>query len=120
MSSRPTLLLVHGAWHGAWCWERLLEPLARRGVAVATLDLPSVQRGGADSSAAPASLPNARSRAALMRRSGDEGQSSRPAGLTDDAAAVRALIEVEIPRGSEADPWRFIHPPPPAAPGSLP
>ncbi|MGH8150727.1 MAG: thiamine pyrophosphate-dependent enzyme [Steroidobacteraceae bacterium] len=26
-----------------------------------------------------------------------------------------ALIEVKVPRGSEADPWRFIHPPPPRA-----
>ena len=26
-----TFALVHGAWHGAWCWERLLEPLERRG-----------------------------------------------------------------------------------------
>jgi acetolactate synthase I/II/III large subunit len=26
------------------------------------------------------------------------------------------LIEVRVPRGSEADPWRFIHPPPPTPP----
>jgi len=28
------------------------------------------------------------------------------------------LIEIPVPRGSEADPWRFIHPPPPAAQSS--
>ena len=32
-----TLALVPGAWHGAWCWERLIEPLRERGFgAVAT------------------------------------------------------------------------------------
>jgi acetolactate synthase I/II/III large subunit len=28
------------------------------------------------------------------------------------------LIEVSVPRGSEADPWRFIHPPPPEPPAT--
>lgn len=26
-----TYLLVHGAWHGAWCWRRVDEPLRRAG-----------------------------------------------------------------------------------------
>jgi pimeloyl-ACP methyl ester carboxylesterase len=26
--SKPTFVLVHGAWHGAWCWSRVL-PLLR-------------------------------------------------------------------------------------------
>jgi pimeloyl-ACP methyl ester carboxylesterase len=38
--SRATAVLVHGAWHGAWCWERVVGPLRERGVAVVTLDLP--------------------------------------------------------------------------------
>jgi pimeloyl-ACP methyl ester carboxylesterase len=33
-------VLVHGAFHGAWCWEPLVAELASRGHAVATLDLP--------------------------------------------------------------------------------
>jgi len=33
-------VLVHGAFHGAWCWEPLVAELAGRGHAVATLDLP--------------------------------------------------------------------------------
>jgi pimeloyl-ACP methyl ester carboxylesterase len=28
---RHPLLLVHGAWHGAWCWERAMEGFAARG-----------------------------------------------------------------------------------------
>ena len=35
-----TFALVHGAWHGAWCWERLLEPLERRGHGAVAVDLP--------------------------------------------------------------------------------
>jgi pimeloyl-ACP methyl ester carboxylesterase len=35
-----TFALVHGAWHGAWCWERLLEPLERRGHGALAIDLP--------------------------------------------------------------------------------
>ncbi len=47
-------------------------------------------------------------------------QALRPVLERALAAERPWLIEVEIPRGSEADPWRFIHPPPPAAPGGLP
>ena len=36
----PTVVLVHGAWHGAWCWEPVVEGLARRGVAALAVDLP--------------------------------------------------------------------------------
>lgn len=41
MTDNPTLLLVHGAWHGAWCWEPLREVLERRGWPVRTVDLPT-------------------------------------------------------------------------------
>jgi len=61
------LILVHGAWHGAWCWERVLAPLAARGIPAHTLDLPSIDRGGS--------------------------RAGRRAGLSQDAAAVRELID---------------------------
>lgn len=35
-----TFVLVHGAWHGAWCWERLMPELAARGHRTVTMDLP--------------------------------------------------------------------------------
>jgi pimeloyl-ACP methyl ester carboxylesterase len=60
-----TLVLVHGAWHGSWCWERLVPHLTERGIAVRTVDLPSVRRAPDD----------------------------RPAGLREDANAVRAVID---------------------------
>lgn len=36
-----TFGLIHGAWHGAWCWERLVPRLVARGHAVRTPDLPN-------------------------------------------------------------------------------
>ena len=37
----PTFVLVHGAWHGAWCWQPLGAVLDDRGLAHDALDLPS-------------------------------------------------------------------------------
>lgn len=63
MSDRPAILLVHGAWHGSWCWDRLVPLLTSAGRDVRTVDLPTVH--AAD-------------------------KASR--GLADDADAVRAAI----------------------------
>jgi len=40
-----TFLLVHGAWHGAWCWQRLGRVLDERAMPWAALDLPSSTSG---------------------------------------------------------------------------
>ena len=40
---RPTLLLVHGAWHGSWFWEPLISELGE--FDVRTVDLPSCTGG---------------------------------------------------------------------------
>jgi pimeloyl-ACP methyl ester carboxylesterase len=49
-----TFALVHGAWHGPWCWERLRPELEARGHRVVAVDLPSddPSLGSADSAAA--------------------------------------------------------------------
>ena len=39
-SNWPPLLFIHGAWHGAWCWEPLMNFLAEKGVTSYALDLP--------------------------------------------------------------------------------
>lgn len=36
--TRP-LLLLHGAWHGAWCWQPAMEDFARRGFEVHAISL---------------------------------------------------------------------------------
>jgi pimeloyl-ACP methyl ester carboxylesterase len=58
------VVLVHGAWHGSWCWEKVADLLEERGIGVHTVDLPSV---GADPDDA--------------------------AGLAGDAAAVRDVLD---------------------------
>jgi pimeloyl-ACP methyl ester carboxylesterase len=35
-----TYVLVHGAWHGEWCWDRIIPLLQDAGHRVITLDLP--------------------------------------------------------------------------------
>lgn len=69
----PALLLIHGAWHGPWCWEDLIPILTGRGWRVHTVDLPSGLELGAP---APTPVP----------------------GLYDDAAAIAAkLAEIGEP-----------------------
>jgi pimeloyl-ACP methyl ester carboxylesterase len=46
----PPILLLHGAWHGAWCWEPAMADLAERGL---TAHAVSVRGHGAS---APAGL----------------------------------------------------------------
>ena len=47
MRAKP-VLLVHGAWHGAWCWEPVVAALSGRGVRAVAIDLPGhgEDRGG--------------------------------------------------------------------------
>jgi pimeloyl-ACP methyl ester carboxylesterase len=48
-------VLVHGAWHGAWCWEAVEERLAARGHRVVALDLPGHGRRAGEHAKASAS-----------------------------------------------------------------
>ncbi|MCX5097066.1 alpha/beta hydrolase [Streptomyces sp. NBC_00365] len=62
-NSQPTILLVHGAWHGAWCWDKLIPQLESRGWNVATVDLPSAS-----------------------------AEAEHTAGMYDDARAIRQTL----------------------------
>jgi pimeloyl-ACP methyl ester carboxylesterase len=64
MSETPAILLVHGAWHGAWCWDAVRGILESRGRTVHAIDLPTV---------------HAANKAEL--------------DLADDARAVRAAVD---------------------------
>ncbi len=35
-----TFVLVHGAWHGAWCWERFIAEIEGQGHRAVAMDLP--------------------------------------------------------------------------------
>jgi len=47
----PTFILVHGAWHGAWCWRDLTPELDQRSATWRTIDLPSSHDFGAGTNA---------------------------------------------------------------------
>jgi pimeloyl-ACP methyl ester carboxylesterase len=48
---RSTVVLVHGGWHGSWCWAQVVPLLERRGISVRTVELTSI---GADPDDPPA------------------------------------------------------------------
>ena len=48
--------LVHGAYHGSWCWEALAPELEDRGHLVLTVDLPSEDPGAGAAEYAAAAL----------------------------------------------------------------
>jgi pimeloyl-ACP methyl ester carboxylesterase len=39
---KPMFLLVHGAWHGGWCWEMIAPLLEAAGHKVVAPDLPGM------------------------------------------------------------------------------
>ncbi|MEV8630301.1 alpha/beta fold hydrolase [Streptosporangium sp. NPDC051023] len=43
--AKPTLVLVHGAWHGGWAWDSLIPFLTEAGVRALAVQLPGVGRG---------------------------------------------------------------------------
>ncbi len=40
--SMATFILIHGAWHGGWCWERIVPLLEHQGHHVLAPDLPGM------------------------------------------------------------------------------
>jgi pimeloyl-ACP methyl ester carboxylesterase len=40
--SAAPVVLVHGAWHGPWCWDRVTPLLRERGIDAIAIDLPSM------------------------------------------------------------------------------
>lgn len=39
-SGQKNYLLVHGAWHGAWCWDKVVPEMRAKGHNVIAIDLP--------------------------------------------------------------------------------
>lgn len=50
-----TYVLIHGGWHGAWCWNKLVPYLEQAGHRVLTPDLPGHGRDATTQAASPAS-----------------------------------------------------------------
>ena len=34
-------VLIHGAWHGAWCWDKVVPLLQQQGHTAVAIDLPA-------------------------------------------------------------------------------
>jgi pimeloyl-ACP methyl ester carboxylesterase len=41
MEPAPVVILVHGAWHGAWAWDEIVTRLDAEGIRSVAVDLPS-------------------------------------------------------------------------------
>lgn len=39
-NKEKTYLLIHGAWHGAWCWNKVVPLMTSKGYKVIAIDLP--------------------------------------------------------------------------------
>jgi pimeloyl-ACP methyl ester carboxylesterase len=113
-----TYALVHGAGHGAWCWERLVPRLEKKGHRAVTMDLPCADSTATYNTYADVVI------ASLARSAGDVvlvGHSL--GGLTVPLVAARrpvkslvflsALLPIpgQVPFGPDPDA------PPQAAPG---
>ncbi len=40
MAAKTHFVLIHGAWHSAWCWDKVVSGLRAKGHAVTAMDLP--------------------------------------------------------------------------------
>lgn len=49
-----TATVVHGAWHGAWCWDLVVGQLRKQAVPVVAIDLPGHGASTEDRAIAPA------------------------------------------------------------------
>ncbi len=45
--AKSTVLFIHGAWHGAWCWSPVIERLTSLGVRCLAIDMPGHGVGAA-------------------------------------------------------------------------
>jgi pimeloyl-ACP methyl ester carboxylesterase len=115
MPDDPTVVLVHGAWHCAWCWEKVTPRLDDAGVAWVAVDLPlttfeddvAATRAAIDAAGGPVVLcghsyggavipeaggrPNVQRLVYLAAFACDEGES--PANTAPDADAPATDLE---------------------------
>lgn len=84
-ADKPAFVLVHGAWHGSWCWERVIRALAALGHMAVAPDLPGHGLNARFPSAYWAGRPSA----------GLATEASPLAAVTldDYAASVQAAID---------------------------
>lgn len=83
-------VLVHGGFHGAWCWEKLIPELTKRGHEAVALDCP----GHGKRAAEDATLAGYRDAVAQAIRPGDVVVGHSMGGFTTTAAVDAAIDKV--------------------------
>jgi pimeloyl-ACP methyl ester carboxylesterase len=91
-------VLVHGAAHGAWCWEEVARRLESRGHRVITLDLPGHGRRAAEVGRASVS---AYARAVVDTMARD--------GVSRGIVVGHSMAGLVIPKAAELAPARVAH-----------
>ena len=105
----PHILLVHGAWHGAWCWYKAIPALQALGFTAHTLDLPGhgLNVGGAQTLAAyaeavAAKLATLPEPAVLLGHSMGGQVISAAAELAPERIATLVYLCAFLPRTGES------------------
>ncbi len=91
-------VLVHGASHGAWCWEDVAARLRKAGHRVVTLDLPGQGRRAGEARLASADAYG-RAVADLMARE----------GVSRGVLVGHSMGGIVIPKAAELAPTRVAH-----------
>lgn len=84
-------LLIHGAWHGAWCWAPVLEVFERQGVEALAIDLPG--HGSRRTSDSPVQLADYA--AAVVEAAGTMSAPPRLVGHSMGGMAISAAAELD-------------------------
>jgi pimeloyl-ACP methyl ester carboxylesterase len=102
MADSLSVVLVHGAWHGPWCWSLVERPLRDRGVDVRAVKLPSAGHGGdlyGDTDVVRAALGEIDNRVLLVAHSYGGAVSTQAAAGADNVAHILYLTAFMLDEG---------------------
>src|SRR5712692_10269855 len=91
-------LLVHGACHGAWCWEEVTDRLRARGHRVAALDMPGHGRRAAEVR-----------RASVASYAAAVAEALAAEGMSRAVVVGHSMGGLVIPKAAELAPARIRH-----------
>ena len=117
---RTQVVLVHGAWHGAWCWDKVVAGLEAAGVPVDAIDLPltsfaddvEATRGAVDAAGGPVVLCGHSYGGAVITEAGDHPSVAHLVyvcafALDEGESTAAAATGEELPSTDLGDAFRF-------------
>ena len=115
-----TVVLVHGAWHGAWCWDKVVAGLGARGLPVAAVELPvtsfeddvNATRAAIDAAGGPVVLCGHSYGGAVITEAGDHPSVAHLVyvcafALDDGESTAAAATSEDLPSTDLGDAFRF-------------